>query len=297
MATSLFIMRNHRSLEDVERGGLAALLVAFACAASACTPSVAVRIQHPAMSGALDGQPLASTDWWTENQYGFERGVLQSEVVLVRFDAQAVCVAAKLRAAEDSSRVDLRSTIREMLADPDGSLTPPYVRTIEPRAFQAMGVRYEQQDSGSTTTTCVAPITDDAGNEVGCSQYQTDPVYETVALDQAYTVYEGGGIACYANTGAVNPATEEIRVWIRGTNYIWELEGANELGQWRTDPSGQPMMVVAAGFEQLRTPSWQQLFATAPVEADSLEARLARAKVQLDPSFDPTPSFGLVNVL
>lgn len=296
MVTSPFIMSKRCTFEDLKRAGVAALLVAIAFAASACTPSVTLRIQHPAVSGALDGRPLASTDWWTENSYGFERGVLENEVALVRFDSQAVCVAAKLRAAEDASRVDLRSTIREMLADPEGSLTPPYVRTIEPRAFQAMGVRYEQQDSGSTTTTCVAPITDDAGNEVGCSQYQTDPVYETVALDQAYTVYEGGGIACYANTGAVNPATEEIRVWIRGVNYIWELEGANEFGQWQNDPTGQPMMIVAQGFEQLRTPSWQQLFAAAPI-ADSLEARLERAKVQINGAFDPTPRFDLVNVL
>jgi hypothetical protein len=273
-----------------------AALIAIACG-GACTPSVSVRIQHPAVSGVLDGRPLARTDAWTENSYGFERGVLQNEVALVRFDSQAVCVAARLRAAEDPSGVDLRAKIREVLADPDGELTPPYVRTLEPRSFQAMGVRYEQQDTGSTTTTCVAPITDDAGNEVGCSQYQTDPVYETVALDQAYTVYEGGGIACYANNGSVNPATEEIRVWVRGVNYIWELEGASETGQWQADPTGQPVMIVAQGFEQLRTPSWQQLFAAAPVAEDSIETRLARAKRELGGAFDPTPRFSLLRIL
>jgi hypothetical protein len=255
-------------------------VLAMVLLGSACTPSVTLRIQHPAVSGALDGRPLAFVDARTERNYGFDRGVLQNEVALVRFDSQAVCFAARLRGAEDSAAVDLRATIRQLTADPEGELTPPLVRTLAPRAFQAMGVRWEQQDTGSTTTTCIAPVTNDAGEEVGCSQYQTDPVYESVALDQAYTVYEGGGVACYANNGAINPATEEIRVWVRGVNYVWELEGANEAGRWSTDPAGAPAIIVAQGFEQLRTPSWQQLFAVAPA-VDPLIRRIERAKSAL----------------
>ena len=201
-------------------------------------------ITHPMTSGGIAAAPpLAFEDNASERHLGIPPGALRDEATLVRADAEQVCVDLTLRVDQNEQEWSNLAAYRIQLLSSESEV-PVENPMVSPRPTQGMqyaGHRYEDIPTGATTTYCVSH--DQYNN---CLEYRTDPVMQTITVPTTWTVFEGGGMACFANAGVLTPATTFLRlrvvdprnpggragvfrVGVRvGMNYEWELAGAQQ---------------------------------------------------------------------
>lgn len=204
-------------------------------------------IQHPMTGGGVaGGAPLVFREPDTEQDLGIQAGTLDDQATLVRADAEQVCFDVTVRVPEGEEQwANLTSYRIQLLStESEAAFENPMVSGRPVQAFTLPGTAREQIPTGGQRTYCAYRDGDGL-----CQEYRTEPIMRTIRVPTTRTVYEGGGLVCWANQGILSPSTTWLRMRLvdpenpggrrgmyrqrgrLGLNYEWHLSGAQQVSQ------------------------------------------------------------------
>jgi hypothetical protein len=192
---------------------LPALLAIFSL--TGCVRDVAVTtVPNPAVSGVSADTRVAVSYPLQESQRGLPVGTLDDEATITSFDANQVCVGIALRAVDEGAGESW-----SVLENFDISLETSDGRRLTPATYQASEATMQQYQGYVPTEVVVRVdrVCTQQNPQGQCTRWTDQPVTETQWLPGIVHVHTGGGGLCFQHAGAINPATQSIRLALRRT--------------------------------------------------------------------------------